>query len=498
MAPTVEALRAQLEPFFLAHAERRLAHALGAPLELGPLRAGARALFSPEAFQAVSEAAAASTGDPDRALSLRRLRRYLALEGTRLRASGAEADAHALLAGAPVHWGTQSLPLGQALREAAGDPSAVRRQGLAAAASQVLLAHPAPFVAQHQALQRTAERLSGGGVLPFLESLDGSPLQPLAEAAGELLALTEDGHREVLTYVLHRVDARLVPLRARWHDVQHAAPARWLGILRREELVGLVDHWLSEQGLSLHGHGKVERVELPSGHGPGRAHVVPLRVPRDVRLVYGLGGGVADASRLFRAHGEAVAFTHRPPGLGAELRLVADEGPVQLAATAFERRLADARWLRRYAGLSAPAARDAARVAAFGQLTALRRACARLRWAVSLHAKGTLEHAEDAYVEGLSRASGVGVERGEWLPALPGALDAAAHLRGAGLEAALAGTWAERFGDDHFRNPAAGTEWRLLLGMAPREGADGLLRLLGRDALPLREAGQRLLAVLNA
>jgi hypothetical protein len=498
MAPTVEALRAQLEPFFLALAERRLAHALGAPLELAPLRRDARALFSPEAFQAVSEAAASSSGDPDRALSLRRLRRYLALEGTRLRASGAEADTHGLLAGAPVHWGTQSMPLGRALREAAEDPNAVRRQGLAAAASQVLLAHPAPFVAQHEALQRTAERLSGGGVLPFLESLDGVPLQPLADAAGELLAVTGDGHREVLAYVLRRVDARLVPERARWHDVQHAAPARWLGILRREELPGLLDRWLAEQGLSLHGHGKVERVAVPHDGGPGRAQVLPLRVPRDVRLVHRLGGGLADASRLFRAHGEAVALAHRAPGLSAELRLVADEGPLQLAATSFERRLADERWLRRFVGLSASAARDAARVAAFGQLTALRRACARLRWAVSLHAQGSLEHAEEAYVEGLSRASGVGVERGEWLLALPGALDAAAQLRGAGLEAALAGTWAERFGEDHFRNPAAGTEWRLLLGMAPREGAEGLLKLLGRDALPLREAGQRLLAVLNA
>jgi hypothetical protein len=326
----------------------------------------------------------------------------------------------------------------------------------------------------------------------------GAALEPLADEAGALLSGTEDALKDVLGWVLHKVDARLEPRRARWHDLQHAAPSRWLGVLRREELLPLLDRWLEEQGLPLHGHGRVERLAAPHAGGMGRAAVVALRVPRDVRLVHGLGGGLADAARLFHAHGEAVALAHRAPALPAELRLCADGALAQAVGVSFERLLTDERWLRRYVGLSAPAARDTARVAAFWQLLHLRRGAARLQWAVGLHGRGTLEHAGDAFEEGMSRASGVAVERGEWLRALPRAHAAGDTLRAVGLEATLHGVLQQRFGEDHFRNPAAGAEWRMLLGAAPREGVEGMLRLLGADALSLRGAGTRLLAVLNA
>ncbi|MBM4378120.1 MAG: hypothetical protein FJ086_02285, partial [Deltaproteobacteria bacterium] len=268
--------------------------------------------------------------------------------------------------------------------------------------------------------------------------------------------------------------------------------------LRREELLPLLDRWLGEQGLPLHGQGHVERLAAAHRGGPGQAEVVALRVPREVKLVHGLGGGMADAARMFHAHGQAVALSHRAPALPAELRLAADGALLHGVGAAFERWLADERWLRRYVGLSAPAARDAARAAAFWQLLGLRRACGRLLWAVGLHASASLEHAEDSFSEQLSRASGVAVERGEWLRALPRAHAAGEPLRGAGLEAALHAVLVQRFGEDQFRNPAAGAEWRMLLAAAPREGVEGLLRLLGADAQPLRGAGARLLAVLNA
>ena len=497
MAPQVEALRAQLEPFFHALGQARLECALGAPLQLRGVVQRFRSLFSPDAWAAVSEALAGTTAEDERALQLRLLRRVLALEGARLRAARAEVDAAALVASGAVQAGNQALPLGEAAREAADAPRPERRAALAAAVSGFLESHPAPFVAQHEALQRTAERLGGTGVLPFLAAV-GAPLGPLAEQGAALLAATEDGFRDVLGWVLHKLDAQLEPRRARWHDLQHAAPSRWLGVLRREELLPLLDRWLEEQGLPLHGHGRVERLPVPHAGGPGRAELVVLRVPRELKLVHALGGGLADAARLFHAHGEAAALAHRGPVLPAELRLGADGALGLAAGTAFERLLTDERWLRRYVGLAAAPARDAARVAAFWQLLHLRRSCARLQWAVGLHAAGTLEHAADDFEGRMARASGVAVERGEWLRALPRAHGAADAVQAAGLEAALHGLLLGRFGEDHFRNPAAGAEWRMLLGAAPREGVEGMLRLLGADALPLRGAGSRLLAILNA
>ena len=497
MAPPVEALSARLEPFCHALAGHRLAHLLGEPLQLRPVLERHRGLFTPDAFGTVSEALAASSAGDAQAHALRLLRRFLALTGARLRAARAEVDAAALLSTGRVHLGNQELSLAEAEREAADSPVAGRRALAAAAVADFLSAHPAPFVAQHEALQRTAGALGHSAVLPFLADVD-APLEPLRDEAAALLAQTGDGFRDVLGWVLHKVDPRLEPRLARWHDLQHASPMRWLGVLRREELLPLVDRWLSEQALPLHGHGQVERLALPHRGGAGRAEVVALRVPREVKLVHALGGGLSDAARLLHAHGQAVALAHRAPALPAELRLASDGAVLQGVGMAFERQLADERWLRRYVGLSAPAARDAARAAAFWQLLGLRRACGRLLWAVELHARGSLEHAEEAFTEHLSRASGVSVERGDWVRALPRAHAAAESVRGAGLEAALRGVMVQRFGEDGFRNPAAGAEWRMLLGAAPREGLEGLLRLLGADAHPLRGAGTRLLAVLNA
>jgi hypothetical protein len=499
MPPPVEALRAQLEPFCHGLAERQLAHLLGGPLQLRPVVERFRGLYTPDVFMAVSEAASAGVAGDGQPHALRLLRRFLALTGARLRGARAEVEAAALLATGTVEVGHQLLPWGEAEQVAAESPHSGRRAAAACAVAAFLEAHPAPFVAQHEALQRTAGLLGHGAVLPFLEAVD-APLEPLRDEAAALLAHTEDGFRDVLGWVLHKVDARLEPKRARWHDLLHAAPMRTLGVLRREELLPLVDRWLAEQGLPLHGQGHVERLAVPHRGGPGRAGVVALRVPSEVKLVHALGGGLADAARLLHAHGQAVALSHRGAALPAELRLAADGGLLHAAGTAFERLLADERWLRRYVGLSAHAARDAARAAAFWQLLGLRRACGRLQWAVGLHASGSLEQAADAFTEHLSRACGVAVERGEWLRALPGAHAAADALRGAGLESVLHGTFLQRFGDDHFRNPAAGAEWRMLLGLAPREGVEGLLRLLGADAGAgaLRGAGTRLLAVLNA
>jgi hypothetical protein len=111
----------------------------------------------------------------------------------------------------------------------------------------------------------------------------------LAAEADAVLQQTEAAYRDVLGYVLKKLDPQLRPLpggNARRHDVLRASVAPWLfAHFRREDLFHAVTRCLSDMGFHPNAEG---RISLDTEDRPGksaRAFVADLRVPDDLRLV---------------------------------------------------------------------------------------------------------------------------------------------------------------------------------------------------------------------
>ena len=115
------------------------------------------------------------------------------------------------------------------------------------------------------------ERLRAPSYLALREDVSGIELNKLAEAAAETLRLTEDAYRDVLGYVLKKVEPTLRPLpsgNARRHDLQAATQVPWMsGLFRREDLLPTVIRWLGEWGFHPAAEG---RLRLDDEERPGR------------------------------------------------------------------------------------------------------------------------------------------------------------------------------------------------------------------------------------
>ncbi|HSP80606.1 MAG TPA: peptidase M3, partial [Myxococcaceae bacterium] len=487
----------------LASLHYRHAAGLSPELPLRTLYEDWPEISSPEAFAAASEAVPKARARGN-LLDVRRLQLLRDFIATQVEESLAapEAEALSLLeTRARLDADDQTLSFGEALGQLPYEPGRSRRALLERVTGGFLWDHRGHYGTRLEASFRTAERLGAPSYPALREDVSGIPLEPLAQAAEETLRHTEDAYRDVLAYVLKKVEPTLRPLPsggARRHDLQAATRAPWMdSFFRREDALPAVVRWLTEWGFhpTASGHIRLDDEERPGK--AARPFVAAVRVPEEVRLVVRRRGGLDALGSLLHEYGHAQHLAHVSDRLPLELRRLGDASVTEAFAILFERLLTDEAWLKRYLHLPSAPARDAARLAAFQGLTVLRRHCAKLSYERSLLTRGPSPERADEYADAQRRALFVEPHPGFFLFDVDPQLYVTRYLRAWALETRLTSRLHERFNEDFWRNPAAGHWLQGLFARGGTDDAEALAQELSGAALSLHEAGRRLVSILD-
>ncbi len=501
----VHSVRTRLDDFLAELATLHYRHGAGLSAEfpLTPLLASFPELSSPDTFAAASEALEKARSKDD-ALAVRRLQLLRELIAAHVEEALAARDIEAIdqlevQARLPVD--DQSLSFPEVLAQLPLETQRGRRALLERAAGNFLWNERGRYGARREAALRTAERLGARSYPALCEQVSGIALDTLAEAAAETLRRTEDAYRDVLGYVLRKLDPTLRPLpsgEARRHDLQAALQASWMdAFFRREDLLPAVTRWLDEWNLPLTAGG---RIRVDDEARPGKARrpfVAAVRVPVEVRLVLPQEPGMDALGALLHEVGRAQRLAHLSETAPVELRRLGDASVTLACAALTERLLLAPGWLQRYLHLPGSTARDAARLAAFHALAALRQHCARLPYELSLFTRGPSEERAEEYAAGQRRALFVEPHPGFFLFDVEPRLSSARSLRAWALETRLTAQLTERFNEDFWRNPAASSWLTGLFSRGGMDDAEALATELTGGGLSLPEAGVRLVALLN-
>lgn len=498
-------LRASLDDFLaeLATLHSRRASGLAQELPLRELHEDSPEISSPEAFAAATEALpkARAKGDSLGVRRLQLLRDFIATQVEEaLAAPATEALSH-LEARSRLPVDDQRLSFGEALGQLPHEENRGRRALLEHATGGFLWDNRGRYADRREAALRTAERLRASSYLALREDVSGIALDKLAEAAQETLRATEDAYRDVLGYVLKKVDPLLRPLpsgNARRHDLRAGTRVAWLhGFFRREDALPTVLRWLAEWGFHPTHSG---RIRLDDEERPGKASrpfTAAVRVPDEVHLVVRRRAGLDSLGGLLHEYGHALHHAHVSDQLPLELRRLGDASVTEAFATLFERLPTQEEWLKRYPRLPSATARDAARMASFQGLTVLRRHCAKLPYELSLYTRGPSSELAEEYADTQRRALFVDPHPGFFLFDVDPQLHVTRYLRAWALESRLAAHLTARFNEDWWRNPTAGRWLQGLFGRGGTDDAEALATELSGMGLTLPEAGARLVAMLN-
>lgn len=501
----LHSVRTRLDDFLAELATLHYRHGAGLSptLSVSSLHASFPELSAPDTFAAANEALAKARTKDD-PLAVRRIQLLRELVATQVEEALAARPAEAvatLEARSQLPVDDRTLSLGEVLEQLPRDSARGRRTLLERAAGNFLWEHKGPYGDRREAALHAVERLGAKDYPSLRQDVTGIDYGKLAEAAAETLRRTEDAYRDVLAYVLKKVDPFLRPLpggEARRHDLQHALQAPWMApFFRREDAFPAVVRWLGEWGLTPNAEGRIHiDDEARPGKSP-RPFVASVRVPGEVRLVIQRAGGMDALAALLHELGHAQHRAHVSASLPVELRRLGDASVTEAYAAVFERLLLSPGWLKRYLELPTLAARDAERLAAFQALTVLRRHCAKLSYELSLFTRGPSEERADEYTDGQRKALFVEPHPGFFLHDVDPQLYVGHYLRAWALEARLTARLMERFNEDFWRNPAAAAWLKGLFARGGTDDAEGLATEVSGTPLAVPEAGERLVAILN-
>ncbi|WP_224365934.1 peptidase M3 [Hyalangium versicolor] len=501
----VHSVRARLDDFLAELATLHYRHGAGLSTDLpvSALHATFPELSDPATFAAATEALekARSKNDTLAARRLQLLRELIAGQVEEaLAASDTEAVAK-LEAQARLPVDDQALSFGEVLAQVPLETQRGRRALLERAVGNFLWGERGRYGARREAALRTTERLGAKSYPQLREAVSGIAHDKLVQAAEETLKRTEDAYRDVLSYVLRKLEPTLRPLPggdARRHDLQAALRAPWMdSFFRREDLMPAVTRWLEEWNLPPAAKGRIRIDDEPRPGKARRPFVTAVRVPDEVRLVIHLEGGMDALSGLLHEFGHAQHLAHVSDTAPVELRRLGDASVTEAYASLTERLLLSPEWLKRYLHLPTTSARDTVRLAAFQALAVMRRHCAKLVYELSLSTRGASEERAEEYAAGQRRALFVEPHPGFFLFDVDPQLYSARYLRAWALEARLTARLMERFNEDFWRNPSASAWLKGLFSRGGTDDAEALSTEVSGTALSLPEAGARLVAILN-
>lgn len=497
---TVAGLRQEVEAFLRDRNETLLEHArdTGKTPALQRVFAQHAVLTRPETFSMVREALEGAQADT--APRLRRLAGFLALQIAA--AKRAEADEQiATTEARATPWDKEpGLTFAEGRLALSREPQRERRILLERALDRHLVDHTAPYARRVDSYARTAEQLHLDGWRALRTQVLQREDDAAANGAAQVLAATEDAFRDLLGYALRRVDDKLRALpggSAQWHDLQRVRATPWLAeYVGPGEVLAALQRTL--EGLELP-RGGVRRLGIETEDRAGKragVQLLPLRVPDLVRVTLRFAGGVEEALSAAWAHGAAAVFASVDGRADVEDRCLPDAALLELLGRLVSSLLSDERWLRKMVRLSSGPAREVARLAAFVELTELRRQCASAQYELQLHARGASRELADVHEDLLRKALWVSVPRGFYLRDVSDGLTLLDGLRGWARLQPLRATLLERYDEDWWRNPGAGEFFRDALTWGATAAESTLAGVL--EEAPLGDTASAYVRVMGA
>ena len=394
---------------------------------------------------------------------------------------------------------TKQWLLGEALRELPKQSSRQERDQLERDASTVMGELRTPFSRRVDVMLAASAELKTGSPEHLIEQIHGRPLVARIDPLGVFLRDTADAYRDVLGFVLKRVDPVLKPGHARLHDLQRTTHAPWLyEFFRREDLQHAITHCLGDLGLHPNANGRIGIDAEPRANRVPQSRAFDLRVPDEIRLLFIAEMGFEPYAQAFSAWGLALHRALVGPNIHFVERRLGDAAVPQAMGLLFESFLSDEAFLKRYLRIPAAPAREAARAFAFRQLMQQRRAAANALTSIELLRRGPVQSVADDFEQRLSVTLCAEIPKNRFLLETDVLVGGAVTLDAWALEQVLHTTLTERFNEDFWRNPAAGRWLADFAAKGQRDDATSVSTALGAKSLEVKTAAQRRIAIMGA
>jgi hypothetical protein len=410
-------------------------------------------VFSPDAITEVQRLLAGATGEAEQAG--RYLLEFL-VDGTAARAAAPELEHRAgWLRAGTVPFGDERVPAAQ-LDERLGETTSSSVRWALEDARLAAIEDLEPALARIvQAEQDVVIELGYGDYVRARGVLAGIDIVTTAREAAGFLEDTDGLYRDLLSWHLPRL-AGVAPGEARWVD---AAPlfraAPFDRYFASEPILPAMQTMLREMELDAFAAGRVSLETAPAAEGPASCHA--LDVPGDVRLVAREVRSRPGWEALLRQLGAALAFGYSAADLPMEFRWLGDPSLPLAYGLTFGSLLAAPAWLKRIVGVRRDHQPELLRLHTLLELLSLRAEAARLQYQLEAHDSAGLRMEPQRYAEIMSAATGLRHDPREHLWELEVGLFAARRLRAAQLGAILSGYMRDRFDEDWFCNPRAGS-----------------------------------------
>jgi hypothetical protein len=214
-----------------------------------------------------------------------------------------------------------------------------------------------------------------------------------------------------------------------------------------------------------------------------RAFCAPVEIPDEIYLVISPHGGHDDYRALFHEAGHAQHFAHIDRALPFAFRGLGDNSVTEGFAFVLEHLLYSEAWLRRYLNFDDNAGYLS--LVRFNRLYMLRRYAAKLLYELELHAGTDVRRGAERYAALLTEHVGARYTPADYLSDLDDGFYCARYLRAWIFDAQVRAWFHERWGDEWFLAPAAGSALRELWSQGQRQAAEAILRGLGAQGLDI-------------
>lgn len=453
--------------------------------------AGSATLFRPESFALLQEAIAAER-DPISLVGLHNLYAFLSIELTEsLSGAARERVIERSMAPSIPHGDSEAISLrdAQALLPTLDDRGG--RENLEARMDVVIDACNADLAQQFDRLDDVAGQLGHPSYLQMIAAVQRFDLDAVADDAEQFLAHTEDAYRDVMDWFLRRrcgvgLDD------ARYHDIAHLGRASWMrSRFPASQLVSKAEACLGEMGLDL---SDAVHLDLEARENKvSRAFCAPVEIPGQIYLSLRQRGGYEDYRAFYHELGHALHFAHIDPELPFGATYLGDDAITEGYAFLFEYLVHRPLWLKRY--LRQTIDGDDRRFFAVQQLMLLRRYCGKLIYERGLYKDGPRHSTTvSRYVEVLGKAMGVQINPAYYLLDVDPHFYCVNYLRAWRLENLLSDRLIERFDEQWYRMPEAGTFLKALWARGQSQPADAIASTLGAQSLEVLPLAAKLVA----
>jgi hypothetical protein len=185
-----------------------------------------------------------------------------------------------------------------------------------------------------------------------------------------------------------------------------------------------------------------------------RAFCQAVEVGREVYVCVRPTGGLSDYLTFLHELGHAYHFAHTDPEMPSELTLVGDSATSEIFAFSFNYLGSDPAWLQAFMKMGDPS--PIVEFLRLQKLYMLRRYASKFLYELELHKDYKIEGRQGLYPEYLNAGLVVSHRPEHWLYDLDDAFYSAGYLRAWIFEMQMRDYLKKEFGEDWWRNPAAG------------------------------------------